>query len=62
MMIINATMPPILLMDKETIGALASFPLEKQALVKGFILGLLERDSSTQRAMSTASGNVRNSA
>ncbi len=30
-------------MDKETLGILASLPLERQALVKGFILGLLER-------------------
>jgi len=57
---INETALTIQPMDRETIGALASFTIEKQAQVKGFILGLLERDSGlpSERAEDAARAGV----
>lgn len=43
MTICNGNAPLVQPVDEETIRTLASLPVEKQALVKGFILGLCSR-------------------
>ncbi len=40
----NENMASVHELDKETIRTLASFSIEKQALVKGLILGLRNQD------------------